>query len=107
MKRDKTIRVYDYINHPYETVREKLSAEALEVFRSSTKIAALRAKSLASGQHVNFAGIEVGSDISVLIKAVEDEPKTVSSPQWTRIRLEWESGGLPRLFPFMRAELSV
>ena len=107
MTRDKTIRVYDYINHPYEKVRQKLSAEALEVFRSATKVAALRAKSVASELHVNFAGIEVGTDISISIKSVEDEPKTVSSPPLTRIRLEWESAKLPRLFPFMRAELSV
>ncbi len=107
MSKEKTIRVYDYINHPYETVRRKLSAEALEVFRSATKVAAIRAKSVASELHVNFAGIEVGTDISISVKAVEAEPKTVSSPPTTRIHLEWESASLPRLFPFMRAELSV
>ena len=107
MSRDKTIRVYDYINHPYEAVRRKLSMEALEVFRSATKTAALRAKSVASELHVNFAGIEVGTDIAISIKSVEDEPKTVSQPATTRIQLEWESARLPRLFPFMRAELSV
>jgi len=104
---DKTIRVYDYINHPYEIVRQKLTAEALEVFRNATKTAALRAKSVASELHVNFAGIEVGTDISISIKSVEDEPKTVSSPPRTRIDLEWEAANLPRLFPFMRAELAV
>jgi len=103
----KTIRVYDYINHPYEAVREKLSAEALEVFRNATKVAALRAKSVASELHVNFAGIEVGTDISIFVKSIEDEPKTVSNPPTTRIGLEWEAANLPRLFPFMRAELSV
>lgn len=107
MSRDKTIRVYDYINQPYEAVRRKLSAEALEVFRSATKTAALRAKSVASELHVNFAGIEVGTDISISVKSIEDEPKSVSQPAMTRIRLEWESAHLPRLFPFMRAELSV
>ena len=107
MSRDKTIRVYDYINHPFDAVRRKLSAEALEVFRSATKVAALRAKSVASELHVNFAGIEVGTDISISIKSVEDEPKTISSPPMTKIQLEWEAANMPRLFPFMRAELSV
>lgn len=107
MSRDKTIRVYDYINHPYEAVRQKLTAEALEVFRSATKTAALRAKSVASELHVNFAGIEVGTDISIAVKSIDNEPKTVSQPATTRIHLEWESAKLPRLFPFMRAELSV
>jgi hypothetical protein len=63
--KEKTIRVYDYVNHPYEAVRAKLSAEALEVFRDATKVAALRAKSVASELHVNFAGVEVGTDISI------------------------------------------
>ncbi len=107
MSKAKTIRVYDYINHPYEAVREKLSAEALEVFRNATKVAALRAKSVASELHVNFAGIEVGTDISISVKAVEEQPKSVSLPAMTKIHLEWESANLPRLFPFMRAELSV
>lgn len=107
MSRDKTIRVYDYINHPYDAVREKLTAEALEVFRNATKVAALRAKSVASELHVNFAGIEVGTDISISIKAVEDQPKTISSPPLSKISLEWEAANMPRLFPFMRAELFV
>jgi hypothetical protein len=107
MTRDKTIRVDDYINHPYESVREKLSAEALEVFRNATKVAALRAQAVASKLHVNFAGIEAGTDISMSIKSVEDQPKTVLSPPLTLIRLEWEAAHMPRLFPFMRAGLSV
>lgn len=107
MSKDKTIRVYDYINHPYDAVRKKLSAEALEVFRNATKVAALRAKSVASELHVNFAGIEVGTDISIAVKSVEDEPKTISSPPKTMIQLEWEAAKMPRLFPFMRAELLV
>lgn len=107
MSKDKTIRVYDYTNHPYEAVRKKLIAEALEVFRNATKTAALRAQSVASELHVNFAGIEVGTDISIAVKGIEDEPKSVSQPPTTRIHLEWESAKLPRLFPFMRAELSV
>ena len=107
MSKAKTIRVYDYINHPYETVRQKLTAEALEVFRNATKVAALRAKSVASELHVNFAGIEVGTDIAIAVKSVEDQPKNISTPPLTRIQLEWEAATLPRLFPFMKAELSV
>ncbi len=107
MSRDKTIRVYDYINHPYDKVRKKLTVEALEVFRNATKVAALRAKSVASELHVNFAGIEVGTDISIAIKSVEDFPKSLSNPPTTRIALEWEAANLPRLFPFMKAELAV
>lgn len=107
MSKDKTIRVYDYINHPYDAVRKRLSADAAEVFRNATKTAALRAKSVASELHVNFAGIEVGTDIAIAVKSIEDQPKTISSPPTTVISLEWEAARNARLFPVMRAALSV
>jgi hypothetical protein len=107
MSKAKTIRVYDYINHPYEIVRAKLTEGALEVFRGATKVAAQRAQSVASELHVNFAGIEVGTDISIAVKSVEELPKNISAPPLTRLQLEWEAAKLPRLFPFMKAELTV
>jgi hypothetical protein len=103
----KIIRVFDYINHPYEVVREKLGVDALSVFRNATKVAALRAKTVASELHINIAGIEVGTDILIFVKSIENQPKTVSSPPMTLIELEWEAAKTPRLFPFMKAELSV
>lgn len=107
MGKAKTIRVYDYVNHSYETVRKKLGDGALDVFRNATKVAALRAKTVASELHVNVAGIEIGTDISISIKSIEDHPKKLNSPATTVIKLEWESAKMPNLFPFMKAELSV
>lgn len=34
------IRCYDYVNHPYESVRDALKQNALTVFQSATKTAA-------------------------------------------------------------------
>lgn len=103
----KAINVYDYVNHPYEQVREKLTAEALEVFRNATKVAAVRAKSIASELHVNIGGIEVGTDIAISVNSIESQPKEgMSSPQ-TKINLEWKAAKMPRLFPLMKAELAV
>lgn len=107
MSKAKTIRVYDYVNHPYEAVREKLSRDALSVFSKATKVAAQRAKSVASELHVNIAGIEVGTDISISIKSIEEHPKKIASPPMTCLNLEWEAAKMPRLFPLMKAELSV
>ncbi len=103
----KTIRVYDYVNHPYQEVKQLLSSDASGVFRNATKVAALRAKSVASELHVNIAGIKVGTDIDISVKAIEDHPKKLRSPETTVIELEWESSKMPNLFPFMKAELSV
>ena len=41
------IRCYDYVNHPYEPVRDTLRQHALKVFQSATKAAAYRAQSIA------------------------------------------------------------
>ena len=103
----KYIRVFDYVNHPYSAVRATLSSDAAAVFRNATKVAADRARSLASELHVNIAGVEVGTDIAISVLSVTDIPKSVTSPESTRIDLEWEAAKMPRLFPFMKAELLI
>jgi len=103
----KTIRVYDYVNQPYDKVRAAIESDANEVFRNATKVAALRAKSVASELHVNIAGIEVGADIEITVTGIENTQKAVTSPETTRIELEWEAAKMPRLFPFMKAELAI
>jgi hypothetical protein len=95
------IRVYDYVNHPYEAVREILAANAQEVFRNATKVAAVRAKSLASELRVNVGGIEIGTDINITVKSVDAQPKQAAAPPTTRIALEWEAAKMPGLFPFV------
>lgn len=102
-----TINVYDYVNHPYALVRDKLTAGAEEVFRDATKAAANRARSVAAELHVNFGSIEVGTDIAISIRSIQEHPKQAMSGPVTKIQLEWEAAKMPRLFPFMKAELSV
>lgn len=107
MTKGREIRFYDYVNHPYEQVRAALKEGALEVFQSATKAAASRARSVASGLHVNFAGIEVATDITISITKVQEQPGKVKAPPTTRLDLEWQATKSPNLFPFMRAELSI
>lgn len=101
------IRVYDYVNRPYDTVRQRLSEDAVGVFRNATKVAATRANTLASELHVNIAGIEVGTEISITVKSVDVLEKTVTAPESTRIEIEWEAAKMPGLFPLMKAELNI
>src|SRR5579862_3938335 len=42
------IRCFDYVNHPYERVRNALSKDAGALFQSATRAAASRAQSVAS-----------------------------------------------------------
>ena len=101
------IRSYDYVNHPYERVRDALRENALAVFQSATKAAASRAQSIASELHFDFGGIGVKTDINISVKNIEEKAPDATSNPATRLLLEWEAATMPRLFPLMKAELSV
>jgi hypothetical protein len=107
MATGRKIRSYDYVNHPYDRVRDTLKQNALAVFQSATKAAASRAESVAAELHVDFAGVGVKADIKILVKGVEENAAGATSSASTRLLLEWEAATLPRLFPLMQGELSV
>ena len=105
MKR-REIRCYDYVNYPYERVRDALRYEALTVFRSATISAVSRARSVAAELHVDLGGVGVKAEINVRVKNIEEKAETIPSTT-TRLQLEWEAATMPGLFPFMKAELSI
>jgi hypothetical protein len=107
MSKGREIRCYDYVNHPYEQVRDRLSQDALTVFQSATKAAASRAQSIAAQLHVDLGGIGVQADIRISVKNVEEKALDAMSNPSTRLLLEWEAAAMPRLFPLMKAELSI
>jgi hypothetical protein len=100
------IRSYDYVNRPYERVRDALKQDGIAVFQSATKAAASRAESIAAELHVDFGGIGVKADINIVIKGIEEKVVDTSTPT-TKLLLEWEAASMPRLFPLMKGELSV
>jgi hypothetical protein len=63
MSAGREIRSYDYVNRPYDRVRDVLRQHALTVFQSATKAAASRAQSIAAELHVDFGGMGVKTDI--------------------------------------------
>jgi len=108
MTKGPEIRCYDYVNHPYEQVRNSLSRDAaLTVFQSATKAAASRAQSVAAELHVDVGGIGVKADIRISVKNVEEKPADSLSTPTTRLLLEWEAASNPGLFPLMKAELAI
>jgi len=100
------IRSFDYVNHPYQAVRNALSTDALAVFRSATKAAADRARSVAAELRINIGVIEVGADINIAVKKIEEKILEEEMPV-TSIDLEWEATTMPGLFPIMRGELAI
>ena len=59
MSKGREIHCYDYVNHPYEQVRDALSKDAPAVFQSATKAAASRAQSIASELQIDMGGIRI------------------------------------------------
>jgi hypothetical protein len=103
----RTIRCYDYVNHPYERVCDALKQNALMVFQSATKTAASRAQSVAAELRMDFAGIGVNTDIKIDVKSVDEKDGGSALVPTTRLTLEWEAAKMPRLFPLMKGELFV
>jgi len=101
------IRCYDYVNHPYERVRDALKKNALIVFQTATKTAASRAQSVAAELRVDFAGVGIKTDIKIDVKGIEEKTARSGSMRTTRLTLEWEAAKMPRLFPLMKGELSA
>jgi hypothetical protein len=73
MSKRREIRCYDYVNHPYERVRDPLRQDALTVFQAATMAAASRAQSIAAELHVDRGGIGVKTDIKISVKKVEEK----------------------------------
>jgi len=81
MKKPLKVRCYDYVNRPYEHVRDALKKDALNVFQAATKAAASRAQTIASELRIDFGGIGVKTDINITVKSVEEKvAKAGSSP---------------------------
>ena len=76
MSKGREIHCYDYVNHPYEQVRDALSKDARAVFQSATKAAASRAQSIASELRIDFGGIGIQADIRVSVKKIEVRPRS-------------------------------
>ncbi len=108
MSKGREVRAFDYVNQPYERVREALRDNALEIFRNATRAAASRARAVASGLHVNIGGLEIGAEIDIKLNGIEQGgPIAGIGGESTRLRLEWEAAKAPRLFPLMKGDLSI
>jgi len=107
MTKSRDIRCFDYVNHPYAEVRDALAANALEIFRSATRAAASRAQGVASQLRVEVGGIELGTDVEIRVRHVEERQTEARSAPRTCLELEWEAAKRPHLFPLMHAELAI
>jgi hypothetical protein len=107
MAKAREIRSFDYVNHPYEKVRDLLRKDALAVFRAATRAASTRAHDVAAALRVQVAGLELGREIVIAVESSEERHNPALATTVLRQTLRWEAAKSPRLFPLMHAELSV
>lgn len=107
MSSGQPIRSFDYINHPYDRVREALTTNPVAIFSQATQAARSRVQSLASALRVEIAGIEVGKEIAVTVNDVIEKSEGTRPEPRTRMAIEWEAASTPGLFPLMKAEISL
>lgn len=103
----KEIRSFDYVNHPYPKVKEALTADAKSVFRSATRAAASRSKSVAAALEVDIAGIKVAKDVDISVKDVREDTTGARATPRTLLGIEWTAASSPGLFPLMKATLAI
>ena len=101
------IHCYDYVNHPYEKVRDVLTKDAIAVFQAATKGATSRANDVASGLRVDLGGISIEAGINIKVTQIEQKEQGARSSPVTQLQIEWEAANAPHLFPLMKAELRV
>jgi hypothetical protein len=108
MSARRQIRVYDYVNQPFERVRDALLADATGIFSRATSVAGERAHKLASALRVQVAGLEIRKEIEIEVAGFRESERAGSGfARETRIGLSWKAAGDPGLFPTMTAELAL
>jgi hypothetical protein len=107
IRQSRTLRCYGYVDRPYEAVRTVLHERPLELLRRATASAAARAEELASSLRVGIAGVELGVQVTIHVRAVRDEEGVAGLSPVTHVTVGWEAAQAPSLFPLMSAQLSA
>jgi hypothetical protein len=107
MSQPRSLHCHEYLDRPYESVRERFHRDPTKLLQRATTSAAARARSLIATLHVQVAGIEIGVDVRVFVRRVRDQEAAPGVPAVTRLELSWEAVRMPALFPAMLAEVSA
>lgn len=98
------LRCFDYVNRPYDQVKEALSAGALAIFERATRSAADRARDVGAELRVRLGAVEIAADIAIEVTEVAGARSPANQPA-TRLDLTWKSRRRPGLFPELTGSL--
>jgi hypothetical protein len=106
MSDPRQLRCYQYVNVDYDRVREALRKDAIGIFQRATATAASRAHELASTLRVSIGAVEIGADVKISVREVNDKLSPLGDRR-TELELAWNANSAAGLFPSMEATLSV
>jgi cell division ATPase FtsA len=101
----RNIRAFDYVNHPYEAVRDALSADIGGIFQRATKVAEERRDELVAALEVSIGGLQVSKDVTIQVGAIREQGAVHA--RVTHVELAWQAAAQPALFPMMKADLRI
>lgn len=105
MSNRREVHAYDYVNHPYEAVRDTIFAGPLAVFRRAT-MTALRDEPGGGAELRAKAGpLTVTNEVAIEVVEIRAGRSPSNTPAIEMI-LAWKAIRRPRLFPTMKATLS-
>jgi hypothetical protein len=105
---EREIRSYDYVNQPYEPVRDALKQDAASVFERATRRAEARRGELLAALSVELGGVQVGKDVELSVGELHEEQRGSSTmSRVLHVPLSWHAAQAPGLFPVMRGEFLV
>ena len=107
MSEPRSLRCYQYINRPYEQVRDVLRARPLEILARASKSASARTKELVANLSVSFGLVDVGVDVRTHLHGIREDEAVAGLSPVTRLDIGWEALDSPMAFPVMRAQLSI
>jgi len=99
------LRVYEYVDRPYEDVLALVRRDPQALFRRATDVAQERAKTVAAGLKVAIAGVEIGAEVAIEVGEVETIEGPPGAPG-SAVFLQWRATRHASLFPTMNAKLS-
>jgi hypothetical protein len=99
------LRYYQYVNRPYEQVRDALRKDTVGIFQRATTAAADRARAIVATLRASVGAVEVAADVEIQVKSAEE--KHPATGPVTEIVLHWKAAKHPEMFPIMDAVLSV
>src|ERR1700676_552381 len=106
MSDPRQLHCYQYVNVDYDKVRDALARDAVGIFQRATTSATSRARELASTLRVTVGALEIGTDITIAVRAMNDKVSALGERR-TELEIAWTAASAAGLFPSMEATLSV